>query len=81
MSNVTRVGNHTTWRLPQRVAPQRETGWSTRHDIERAKIHDFRNLLAELIFAMELNEDRMVRTYTDDLQRMYREAVYGREDG
>lgn len=53
----------------------RETGWSPRHDRERAALHDFNNVLSELMATLLLGEDGLVRFHIGELTAMYEEAL------
>ena len=54
--------------------PQRETGWSPRHDVERTKLHAFRNAAMELALIAQLGQlgpTGGVQSCVAELERMY----------
>jgi hypothetical protein len=44
-------------------------------DPKRALLHDFNNLLTELLFAVEAIDSKLVGHYSDELKAMFRLAV------
>lgn len=54
---------------------------SSRHDGQRAKVHDFRNRLAALVLATQLEERALVLALTDELAEEYKQALSRKRKG
>lgn len=51
---------------------------SARRDAERARLHDFNNLLSELVFATQLEDKNLIQGYCEELRALYRSAADGK---
>jgi len=55
-------------------APPAETGWSHLNNPGRKAVHDFRNLIQDLMYAVEIGDRDLICGYANLLEQSYLEA-------